>query len=306
MASKETAVGVIGLGLVGTALSRRLLNAGHPVLGYDTDEQKTESLKTLGGTAADSIADIAEKCPRILVSVFDTDQVEAVVEGPIGTLSAAIENSAQRTVLVASTCDPSRLADLAKRTERPGFCLLETPLSGSSDQIARGEATCFVAGNPEGQAAVADILSVICQRSYNVGAVGNAGKTKLAVNLILGLNRAALAEGLVFAERIGLRLERFLEIARGSAAYSQVMDIKGQKMISGDFSTQGKVIQSLKDFTLIRAAAAQHGQILPFANVYAELMQACIAAGEANNDNSAIISQIRRMIEQPARKTAEA
>ncbi len=306
MASKETAVGVIGLGLVGTALSRRLLNAGHPVLGYDTDKQKTESLKTLGGTASDSIADIAEKCLRIVISVFDTDQVEAVVEGPIGTLSAAIENSAQRTVLVASTCDPSRLADLAKRTERPGFCLLETPLSGSSDQIARGEATCFVAGNPEGQATVADILSVICQRSYNVGAVGNAGKTKLAVNLILGLNRAALAEGLVFAERIGLGLERFLEIARGSAAYSQVMDIKGQKMISGDFSTQGKVIQSLKDFTLIRAAAAQHGQILPFANVYAELMQACIAAGEANNDNSAIISQIRRMIEQPARKAAEA
>jgi 3-hydroxyisobutyrate dehydrogenase-like beta-hydroxyacid dehydrogenase len=195
---------------------------------------------------------------------------------------------------------------LAERVEQRGIWLLETPLSGSSDQIARGEATCFVAGKSGLQGNIADILSVICQRSYNVGATGNAGKTKLAVNLILGLNRAALAEGLVFAERMGLPLNEFLEIARGSAAYSQVMDIKGDKMISREFSTQGKVVQSLKDFNLILAAAAQHGQTLPFADVYAEMMQACVAAGEGNDDNSAIISQIRRMTEQSARKDAKA
>lgn len=303
MAANKNTVGLIGIGLIGTALSRRLLSAGYPVLGYDVDERKIETLKSLGGAAARSIGEVAERCQRILVAVFDTDQVEAVLEGPAGILSAGIDNDAQKIVLVASTCDPSRIARLTERMERRGICLLETPLSGASEQVARGEATCFVAGTSSGEAAVADILAAICRRSYNVGAAGNAGKTKLAINLILGINRAALAEGLVFAERIGLPLDAFLDIARGSAAYSQIMDVKGEKMIRGDFSTQGKVSQSLKDFSLILAAAAQHGQTLPFARVYAELMRACIAAGEADSDNSVIIRQIQRMAEEPAALT---
>jgi 3-hydroxyisobutyrate dehydrogenase-like beta-hydroxyacid dehydrogenase len=300
MAVDKTPVGLIGLGLIGTALSRRLLSADYPVLGYDVDEQKLETLRSLGGVAARSISEIAETCKRILIAVFDTDQVEAVLEGPAGILSAGIDSDAQKIVLVTSTCDPARIARLAERMEQRGLWFLETPLSGTSDQVARGEATCFVAGLSDGQAAVADILAAICLRSYNVGAVGNAGKTKLAINLILGINRAALAEGLVFAERIGLPLDAFLEIARGSAAYSQVMDVKGEKMTRGDFSAHGKVSQSLKDFSLILAAAAQHGQTLPFATVYADLMRACIAAGEADSDNSIIIRQIQRMVEQPA------
>ncbi|HEX2257023.1 MAG TPA: NAD-binding protein, partial [Afifellaceae bacterium] len=92
-----------------------------------------------------------------------------------------------------------------------------------------------------------------------MGAPGAGGRTKLAVNLILGLNRAALAEGLVFAERLGLSPARFLEVARRSAAYSQVMDIKGGKMIAGDFTPQGRIAQSLKDFTLILESAAAAG-----------------------------------------------
>jgi 3-hydroxyisobutyrate dehydrogenase-like beta-hydroxyacid dehydrogenase len=298
MAVERSIIGLIGLGLVGTALSRRLLSAGFPVLGYDLDELKMEALRTLGGATATSVREIAERCDRMLVSVFDTDQVEAVMTGPAGILSAWTDHDAGKTVLVTSTCDPARIVRLAEQVERRGICFLETPLSGSSDQVARGEATCFVGGKLDGEAAAADILAVISRRSYNVGAAGNAGKAKLAVNLILGLNRAALAEGLVFAERIGLPLDEFLEIARGSAAYSQAMDVKGGKMISRDFSPQGKITQSLKDFSLILAIAAQHGQTLPFANVYAELMRACVAAGEADSDNSAIICQIQRMAEE--------
>ena len=89
-------------------------------------------------------------------------------------------------------------------------------------------------------------------------------------------------------------LFRSLEAAKGSAAYSQIMDVKGAKMIARDFTPHGKVAQSLKDFGLILDAAASRGQPLPMASVYAELMGACIAAGEGELDNCAIIEEIAR------------
>ena len=109
-----------------------------------------------------------------------------------------------------------------------------------------------------------------------------------------------MAEGLVFAERLGLPLEPFLEVARGSAAYSQVMDVKGGKMIARDFAPHGKIAQSHKDFSLILAAAHAAGQELPLAAVYRALMQGCIDHGEADWDNSAIIEEIRRRPAPPA------
>jgi hypothetical protein len=129
---------------------------------------------------------------------------------------------------------------------------------------------------------IRDILAAISKRHHVLGALGNGNRAKLAINLILGLNRAALAEGLVFAERVGLPLEPFLEVARGSAAYSQAMDVKG------------KIAQSHKDFSLILDAAHDTGQELPFAEVYRALMLGCIAHGDADSDNSAIIEEIRR------------
>ena len=119
---------------------------------------------------------------------------------------------------------------------------------------------------------------------------------KLAINLILGINRAALAEGLVFAERMGLDPEAFLRVARESAAYSQVMDIKGGKMVGGDFAPHGFVTQSLKDFSLMTDQARRLGQHLPLAETYVGLMQGCVAAGEGKLDNSVVINEIRRRV----------
>ena len=120
------------------------------------------------------------------------------------------------------------------------------------------------------------------------------GRAKLAINLILGINRAALAEGLVFAERMGLAPEAFLKVARESAAYSQIMDIKGAKMLKGDFSPQGYATQTLKDFSLMLELARRLKQQLPLGETYAGLMKGCVAAGEGALDNSAVIKEIRR------------
>ena len=104
----------------------------------------------------------------------------------------------------------------------------------------------------------------------------------------------SLSEGLVFAERMGLDPAAFLAVARESAAYSQIMDVKGKKMVDGDFAPHGKITQTLKDFSLMLEQAARLGQQLPLAQTYAELVKACVAHGEGDRDNSIVIQELRR------------
>jgi 3-hydroxyisobutyrate dehydrogenase-like beta-hydroxyacid dehydrogenase len=104
----------------------------------------------------------------------------------------------------------------------------------------------------------------------------------------------ALAESLVFAGRLGLDPAKFLDVARKSAAYSQVMDTKGPKMIAGDFSPEGRARQTLKDVYLMLEQARSVGQQLPLLEVHAEVLEACLRMGEGDRDNSIVIAEIRR------------
>src|SRR5262249_22940417 len=142
---------------------------------------------------------------------------------------------------------PDKLAALAARAADRGHTLLEVPLSGTSVQIHQGDGVGLIGGPAEAAARLSDVLDVICPRRFALGAVGNGSRAKLAVNLVLGLNRAALAEGLVFGERLGLDPVAFLDVLKGSAAYSQVMETKGPKMARRDYKSEGKITQSLKD-----------------------------------------------------------
>ena len=122
---------------------------------------------------------------------------------------------------------------------------------------------------------------------------------KLVSNLVLGLNRAALAEGLVFAQAIGLDAEAALDVLMNTMAHSRIMDTKGRKMVEGDFRTQARLSQHLKDIRLILAAAAAAGQALPLSEVHSRLLEAAEAAGFGDADNSAVI----RAFAEPTRPT---
>lgn len=294
MTEAVSPVGLLGVGLLGTAIAKRLRGAGLEVLGYDIDPLAVERLSALGVRHAGSIAEIARACHHVVLAVFDTGQVEDAVEGSGGLLSVPMPERAVRTALVSSTCEPDSIASLAGRAGERGLALVELPVSGTSDQVARGDGVGLIAGDRAAAEDAKAVIAAICPRTYHMGAPGNGARTKLAVNHILGLNRAALAEGLVFAARLGLPLDAFLDAAKGSAAYSQIMDVKGAKMIARDFSPHGKVKQSLKDFGMILGNAARLGQELPLATVYAELMSGCVAAGEGEADNCAIIAEIAR------------
>jgi len=293
--TNNSPVGIVGLGLLGQALAQRLIGAGFAVEGFDIDATQHARLAALGGRAVSSIGDLAVRCDPIVLAVFNTDQVEEVVE------RALLPAAAGRTVICASTCDPDRIAALAERVAARGLRFLEAPVSGSSGQVARGEGVGLIGGDVTTAAAVEPVLAALYPRRFHIGRCGDGGRAKLAINLILGLNRLALAEGLVFVQRLGLDPAAFLEVARQSAAYSQIMDVKGGKMITREFTAEGRAAQHLKDVDLMLAQAARAGQRLPLAVVHADVLRACLRQGEGDLDNSVVIEEIRRRTEKEKR-----
>jgi len=282
----QSPVGVIGIGLMGEVCAGRLIAAGISVIGFDIDPAKNKRLGDIGGRAG-SFAQIAARCDPIVLAVFSTDQVEDVVEHEL--LPAA----AGKIVMCTSTCDPDRIAALAERVAgRLHF--LETPVSGTSEQVRVGDGVGLIGGDAAIAQMAAPVLDALFPKRFHIGKAGDGGRAKLAINLILGLNRMALAEGLVFAEKLGLDPAAFLKVARASAAASQVMDTKGPKMVRGDFSPEGYVRQHLKDVHLMLEQAEHVGQQLPLLQVHAEALEACMRHGEGDADNSIIIEEIRR------------
>jgi len=281
-------VGLIGLGLMGEVLAGRLMAAGFGVIGTDIEPTKNARLTALGGRAVDTATEVAA-CDRIVLAVFSTDQVEEVVETVL--LPAAKPGT---IVLCTSTCDPDRIAALGARLAGTGLRFLETPVSGTSEQVRQGDGVGLIGGDPQVAREATPVLDALFPRRFHIGGIGDGGRAKLAVNLILGLNRLALAEGLTFAEQMGLNPKTFLEVARGSASYSQVMDIKGWKMLARDFSPEGRVKQTLKDVHMMLDQGQQLGQELPTLRVHCDVLEACVRAGEAERDNSIIVEEIRR------------
>lgn len=276
-------VGVFGLGLIGGALAGRLLGAAYEVVGLDPSAEACIAFEGHGGTVGSAeqvwAADVVFSC------VFDTDQLAELIDGaPVVS-----------TVLVSmSTCDPDRMQGLAEAAQVKGITLIEAPISGTSKALALGDVLLLVGGDEAMVEQIAPVLEAMSRQFIHVGAIGNGNRAKLAINLVLGLHRAALAEGMVFAEALGLEAGDFLAMAKASAAYSAVMDSKGQMLVDRDFAPQGRIVQSAKDFNLIRDSATAAGQGLPFTETYLAMMRDALDQGEGDLDNSAILLPIAR------------
>jgi 3-hydroxyisobutyrate dehydrogenase-like beta-hydroxyacid dehydrogenase len=289
-------IGIVGSGLMGTALSRRLIDAGMTVLGFDVDPLRCEELRRNGGTIAASFPDLASRCRTVIIAVYSA--------GQIGALFDELDNGAgsSRPVLICTTtCSPDEIIDIADRAVRSGFPFIEMPISGTSAEVGNGTATALVAGDTDRIETEGAILDVLCSRTVPVGRIGDASRSKLAINLILQANRAALAEGIVFAERMGLDGAAFLRAARASAAYSTVMETKGEKMLARDFRPQSRISQTLRDAELIIAEAKRVGLQLPITATQADLLRIAIAREGPDSDSAAVIEAIRL---RPASKEA--
>jgi 3-hydroxyisobutyrate dehydrogenase-like beta-hydroxyacid dehydrogenase len=265
----EATVGVVGLGLLGRAIAARLASAGFEVIGYDRSAQ---AMKAFEGRAGEE----ALRASRIVLAVFDSADAERVVAA-----------SSARLYVDCTTGDPARVEALAGGLAGKGVRYIEAPLSGSSDAVRRGEALMLVGGNPAG---CEDLLAAISAQRVAVGAVGMAARAKLATNLVLGLNRAALAEGMAFAEVLGIPRRQFLELVRVSPAASPAALAKGEKMVSGDYAPESRIRQHLKDVRNMLAASPLE---LPLTRLHGRLLEEAVAAGDGDLDNAALIRRWR-------------
>jgi 3-hydroxyisobutyrate dehydrogenase-like beta-hydroxyacid dehydrogenase len=281
------AVGLVGLGLVGRALAHRLSIAGCTAIGFDRRDEARAEFAQGGGRVVASLAEVASQCERVVLAVFDTAGVIDVVEGLLGRATLQV-------VIDCSTGDPDALSTLGARLAARGVDFIEAPLSGSSEQIRTGQATMLLGAQAEALQRHAALLEALATQRIIVGGPGMGARAKLATNLVLGLNRAALAEGMVFAERLGIAPETFLSLVLATPARSDAAIAKGERMVRSEFAAQSRIEQHLKDVYLMIEQAAATGQRLPLSEAHAALLRAAVDAGDGALDNAAIIQQIRR------------
>lgn len=284
-------IGVIGLGLMGTALTERLLEQGHRVAVWNRTRAKAAPLVALGAEWSDNPL---ATCRRVIISLYTTEVVETV----LAELESGLH--ADQILIDTTTGEPGHAAALGARMAARRVRYLDAPISGSSEQTRRGQATVLVGGDRESFDACADLWRVMGATVFHVGACGSAARMKLITNLVLGLNRAVLAEGLVFAEALGVPPAAALEVMSGSHAYSRVMEVKGRKMVERDFSVQARLSQHLKDVRLMLDAACATGLALPLTETHRRLLEQAEAAGLGGQDNSAIIEVLRQPKPAPA------
>jgi len=267
-------IGIIGMGLMGGALMERLNAAGFAVRGWDCEASRC--------VKARNAADVFGNCDRVILCLPNSDVSSAVLrEAPL---------RAGQIIIDTSTGDPRETAALGSELAGRGVHYLDATISGSSAQLLQRDVLVMAGGDADVFEQCRDLFAAFAREAVHVGPCGSGAKMKLVTNLVLGLNRAALAEGLAFAQRLDLSPAHALDIMRRSMAYSRIMDTKGGKMVAQDFTPQAKLAQHLKDVRLMLAATPLH---LPLSETHCRLLEKAVALGYGDLDNSAVIKAIQ-------------
>lgn len=284
MNEKANTIGLIGVGLIGSAIAERLIAAGFRVVGWDVDVAALQMLKQLGGEGGYDVRGIFQSCDRTILSLPSHHEVEHVIDACKSTMRSG------QIVIDTTTGDPLGAERVACKLAALNIGYLDATISGNSAQLRTGAVALMVGGAFETFSSCADIFAALGGSTFHTGPAGTGAKMKLVTNLVLGLNRAALAEGLAFAESFGLDLVSTLEVMRGSGAYSRIMDVKGERMINREFSPDARLSQHLKDVRLIVDLGQQAGLPMPLSATHRTVLEQAEAAGLGDLDNSAIIN----------------
>ncbi|MEE2641419.1 MAG: NAD(P)-dependent oxidoreductase [Planctomycetota bacterium] len=275
--------GLIGLGLLGSAIGQRIRSSGIPVTGFDVCSEATDSWAKGGGSTAESPADIFVNCDHVILCLPDSSVCRKVLE----TCEGQIRN--QHLVIDTSTGNPEEVIANEEWIRQRGGDLIECTIAGSSQQVKQDQATLILGGRPGALERGKELISTLGTRQLKAGQPGNASKMKLVHNLVLGLHRLVLAEGLSFAGALGLSTRDTLDLLRETPAYSGVMKTKGDKMINGEFQPQARLSQHKKDVELMIEAALAAETDLPVSRLHLEILTKCEQQGWGALDNCAII-----------------
>jgi 2-hydroxy-3-oxopropionate reductase len=290
-----TAIGFIGLGVMGREMARHLVRAGHEVRAYDMKTEAVEELAREGAVAAATVAEAADGAEVVITMLPDTPQVEEVVLGPGGLLQ---NPPAGRLLVDMSTIAPTATRRMAAQLAQAGIAMLDAPVSGGPTGAKAAKLSIMVGGSEDAVARARPVLEAMGTTIIHVGESG-AGQTVKACNqLICAMNLQAICEAFALGRAAGLDLEKLREVLLGGAASSWMLQNLGPLMLAKDASAGFRIDLKLKDLRLAGELAFELGVPLPGTALATSLYLEARAHGEGGNGNQALFRVYDRLSNQ--------
>jgi len=293
-------IGFIGLGIMGTPMAGHLRAAGHDLF-VATRSQVPQALLDAGAVRCANAREVAQAADVIFTMVPDTPDVEAVLFGDQGVALGLV---AGKTVVDMSSISPMATKTFAQKIQALGCDYLDAPVSGGEVGAKAASLTIMVGGSEASFARVLPLLQLMGKNITHVGGVGDGQTTKVANQIIVALNIAAVGEALVFAKKAGADPAKVRQALMGGFASSRILEVHGERMIKRTFNPGFRIALHQKDLNLALQGAKALGVSLPQTAGAAQLMQACAAQGWDQLDHSALVKALELMaaseVAQPA------
>jgi 2-hydroxy-3-oxopropionate reductase len=291
-------LGFIGLGIMGAPMAGHLRAAGHDLF-VNTRSQVPQALLDAGAVACKSPAEVAQSAEVIFTMVPDTPDVQKVLFGE-GGIAPALGKG--KTVVDMSSISPIETQAFAKQIEATGADWLDAPVSGGEVGAKAASLTIMVGGKDEVFARIQPLLALMGKNITHVGPAGAGQVTKVANQIIVALNIAAVGEALVFASKAGADPARVRQALMGGFASSRILEVHGERMIKRTFNPGFRIKLHQKDLNLALQGAKSLGVALPNTAMTAQLMQACAAHGNDQLDHSALVLALETLANHPVAK----
>jgi len=287
-------IGFIGLGIMGAPMAGHLLDAGH-TLFVNTQGPVLEPF-TSRATVCGSAAEVTKQADVIFIMVPDTPDVEKVLFGENGVAGALVKG---KTVVDCSSIDPIATKGFAKRIEELGCGYVDAPVSGGEVGAKAASLTIMCGGDEGVFGRVRPLLEKMGKNVTLVGSAGDGQVCKVANQIIVALNIAAVGEALVFASKAGADPAKVRQALMGGFASSRILEVHGERMIKRTFAPGFRIALHQKDLNLAMQSARALGVALPQTAGAAQLMNACAALGHGQEDHSALVLALEALAQHP-------
>ncbi len=279
-------IGFIGLGIMGKPMAQNLLKAGHELTVYDIVSPRAEELVKAGARKGSSCKDVAAKSEIVITMLPNSPHVREAVLGPNGVL----EGAKRGTILIdMSSIAPLASREIAAKVREKGVAMLDAPVSGGEPKAIAGTLAIMVGGPEDVFENVKAILGAMGSSVTRVGDIGSGNVAKLANQVIVALNIAAVSEAMVLATKAGVDPEKVFQAIRGGLAGSAVLEAKVPLALKGNFKPGFRIELHIKDIANALDTAHELGVPVPLSSVVMEVLQALKADGKAGNDHGGII-----------------
>jgi 2-hydroxy-3-oxopropionate reductase len=294
-----TTLGFIGLGIMGAPMAGHLIAAGHTVY-LNTRSTVPASLLDAGGQACFSAQEVAQKADIIFLMLPDTPDVEAVLFSAQGVAAGL---SAGKTVVDMSSISPMETKAFAQKINALGCQYMDAPVSGGEVGAKAASLTIMVGAEDATFNAVLPLLQLMGKNITLVGGNGDGQTCKVANQIIVALNIAAVGEALLFASKAGADPAKVRQALMGGFAASRILEVHGERMVKRTFNPGFRIGLHQKDLNLALQGAKSLGVALPQTAGAAQLMQVCAANGMANLDHSALVRALEIMANHEVAKS---